>query len=62
MNIVREKKKWYTQANECNPIKETSIYIIGKLFPFWVLGMGLPFIGFNHRESNFLMFNLGSIE
>ncbi len=44
MNIVREKEIGTLEQINVTPIKKHH-FIIGKLFPFWVLGMGLLTIG-----------------
>lgn len=44
MNIVREKEIGTLEQINVTPIKKHQ-FIIGKLFPFWVLGMGLLTIG-----------------
>ncbi|MFC4095369.1 ABC transporter permease [Euzebyella saccharophila] len=44
MNIVREKEIGTLEQINVTPIKKYQ-FIIGKLFPFWVLGMGLLTVG-----------------
>lgn len=44
MNIVREKEIGTLEQINVTPIKKSQ-FIIGKLFPFWVLGLGLLTIG-----------------
>ena len=44
MNIVREKEIGTLEQINVTPIKKSQ-FIIGKLFPFWVLGMSLLTIG-----------------
>jgi len=44
MNIVREKEIGTLEQINVTPIKKSE-FIIGKLFPFWVIGMGLLTIG-----------------
>lgn len=44
MNIVREKEIGTLEQINVTPVKKHQ-FIIGKLFPFWVLGMGLLTIG-----------------
>ncbi|PKV50560.1 ABC-2 type transport system permease protein [Aquimarina sp. MAR_2010_214] len=44
MNIVREKEIGTLEQINVTPIKKSQ-FIIGKLFPFWALGMGLLTIG-----------------
>ncbi|MCX7548428.1 ABC transporter permease [Xanthomarina sp. F1114] len=44
MNIVREKEIGTLEQINVTPIKKSQ-FIIGKLFPFWLIGMGLLTIG-----------------
>ncbi|EGV44817.2 ABC transporter permease [Bizionia argentinensis JUB59] len=44
MNIVREKEIGTLEQINVTPIKKSQ-FIIGKLFPFWAIGMGLLTIG-----------------
>jgi len=44
MNIVREKEVGTLEQINVTPIKKGE-FIIGKLFPFWVIGLGLLTIG-----------------
>lgn len=44
MNIVREKEIGTLEQINVTPIRKKQ-FIIGKLFPFWVIGMGLLTIG-----------------
>jgi len=44
MNIVREKEMGTLEQINVTPIKKSQ-FIIGKLFPFWVIGLGLLSIG-----------------
>lgn len=44
MNIVREKEIGTLEQINVTPIKKSQ-FIIGKLFPFWVIGLGLLSIG-----------------
>ncbi|MAU16150.1 MAG: ABC transporter permease [Muricauda sp.] len=44
MNIVREKEIGTLEQINVTPIKKRQ-FIIGKLFPFWVIGMGLLTVG-----------------
>jgi len=44
MNIVREKEIGTLEQINVTPIKKSQ-FIIGKLFPFWVIGMALLSIG-----------------
>ena len=44
MNIVREKEIGTLEQMNVTPIKKYQ-FLIGKLFPFWVIGMGILTIG-----------------
>ncbi|MCK0159553.1 ABC transporter permease [Allomuricauda sp. F6463D] len=44
MNIVREKEIGTLEQINVTPIKKRE-FIIGKLFPFWILGVGLLTVG-----------------
>tara|TARA_R110002167_G_scaffold271688_1_gene478215 strand:- start:406 stop:1527 length:1122 start_codon:yes stop_codon:yes gene_type:complete len=44
MNIVREKEIGTLEQINVTPIKKIE-FIIGKLFPFWVIGLGLLTVG-----------------
>ena len=44
MNIVREKELGTLEQINVTPIKKSE-FIIGKLFPFWMIGLGLLTIG-----------------
>ncbi len=44
MNIVREKEIGTLEQINVTPIKKSQ-FIIGKLFPFWVIGLGLLSVG-----------------
>lgn len=44
MNIVREKEIGTLEQINVTPIKKSQ-FIIGKLFPFWIIGMGILTIG-----------------
>ncbi|CAM1333383.1 ABC transporter permease [Tenacibaculum aestuariivivum] len=44
MNIVREKEIGTLEQINVTPIQKSQ-FIIGKLFPFWVIGMGLLTVG-----------------
>tara|TARA_R110002049_G_scaffold87533_1_gene221885 strand:- start:30573 stop:31694 length:1122 start_codon:yes stop_codon:yes gene_type:complete len=44
MNIVREKEIGTLEQINVTPIKKSQ-FIVGKLFPFWIIGMGLLTIG-----------------
>ncbi len=46
MNIVREKEIGTLEQINVTPIKKYQ-FIIGKLFPFWVIGIFLLFLGMN---------------
>ncbi len=46
MNIVREKEIGTLEQINVTPIKKHQ-FIIGKLFPFWVIGIFLLFLGMN---------------
>lgn len=60
MNIVREKEIGTLEQMNVTPIKKHQ-FIIGKLFPFWVLGMGLLTIGLIIGKAIFNVPMLGSI-
>ncbi len=44
MNIVREKEIGTLEQINVTPIRKSQ-FIIGKLFPFWIIGMGLLTVG-----------------
>lgn len=44
MNIVREKEIGTLEQMNVTPIRKSQ-FIIGKLFPFWVIGLGLLTVG-----------------
>ncbi|WP_179317709.1 ABC transporter permease [Winogradskyella undariae] len=44
MNIVREKEIGTLEQINVTPIKKSQ-FIIGKLFPFWIIGLGLLTVG-----------------
>ncbi|MFC2110002.1 ABC transporter permease [Bacteroidota bacterium] len=44
MNIVREKEIGTLEQINVTPIKKSQ-FIIGKLFPFWIIGMGILTVG-----------------
>ena len=44
MNIVREKEIGTLEQINVTPIKKSQ-FIVGKLFPFWVVGLGLLTVG-----------------
>ncbi|WP_026838336.1 ABC transporter permease [Gillisia sp. JM1] len=60
MNIVREKEIGTLEQINVTPIKKSQ-FIIGKLFPFWVIGMGLLSIGLLIAKLIFDVPMLGSL-
>ncbi|WP_431134117.1 ABC transporter permease [Psychroserpens mesophilus] len=60
MNIVREKEIGTLEQINVTPIKKSQ-FIIGKLFPFWVIGMGLLTIGLILASVIFNVPMLGSL-
>ena len=60
MNIVREKEIGTLEQMNVTPIKKYQ-FIIGKLFPFWVIGMGLLTIGLIIAKVLFNVPIVGSI-
>lgn len=60
MNIVREKEIGTLEQINVTPIKKSQ-FIIGKLFPFWVIGMGLLTIGLIIAKLIFEVPMLGSL-
>lgn len=60
MNIVREKEIGTLEQINVTPIKKRH-FIIGKLFPFWALGMGLLSIGLLLAKLIFNIPMLGSL-
>jgi len=60
MNIVREKEIGTLEQINVTPIKKSQ-FIIGKLFPFWVIGMGLLTIGLLLARLIFNVPMLGSL-
>lgn len=60
MNIVREKEIGTLEQINVTPIKKSQ-FIIGKLFPFWVIGMGLLTIGLIISKLIFDVPMLGSL-
>ena len=60
MNIVREKEIGTLEQMNVTPIKKHQ-FIIGKLFPFWVIGMGLLTIGLIIAKLMFNVPMVGSI-
>jgi len=60
MNIVREKEIGTLEQINVTPIKKSQ-FIIGKLFPFWVLGLGLLTIGLTIAKLIFNIPMIGSL-
>ncbi|MCK0156809.1 ABC transporter permease [Cellulophaga sp. F20128] len=60
MNIVREKEIGTLEQINVTPIKKSQ-FIIGKLFPFWVIGMGLLTVGLLLAKVIFDVPMLGSL-
>jgi ABC-2 type transport system permease protein len=60
MNIVREKEIGTLEQINVTPIKKSQ-FIIGKLFPFWVIGMGLLTVGLVLAKIIFQVPMLGSL-
>ncbi|MGG8495200.1 ABC transporter permease [Tenacibaculum sp. TC6] len=60
MNIVREKEIGTLEQINVTPIKKHQ-FIIGKLFPFWVLGLGILTIGLLLAKVIFNIPILGSL-
>ena len=60
MNIVREKEIGTLEQINVTPIKKNQ-FIIGKLFPFWVIGMGLLTIGLIIAKLIFNVPMIGSL-
>ena len=60
MNIVREKEIGTLEQINVTPIKKSQ-FVIGKLFPFWVIGMGLLTIGLIIARLIFDVPMLGSL-
>jgi ABC-2 type transport system permease protein len=60
MNIVREKEIGTLEQINVTPIKKSQ-FIIGKLFPFWVIGMGLLTIGLIIAKLIFNVPMIGSL-
>ncbi len=60
MNIVREKEIGTLEQINVTPIKKSQ-FIIGKLFPFWVIGMALLTIGLIIAKLIFDVPMLGSL-
>ncbi|TXD84429.1 ABC transporter permease [Subsaximicrobium wynnwilliamsii] len=60
MNIVREKEIGTLEQINVTPIKKSQ-FIIGKLFPFWVIGMALLTIGLIIAKLIFNVPMIGSL-
>ncbi|MGR7813964.1 ABC transporter permease [Lacinutrix undariae] len=60
MNIVREKEIGTLEQINVTPIKKSQ-FIIGKLFPFWVIGMGLLTVGLILAKVIFNIPMIGSL-
>ncbi len=60
MNIVREKEIGTLEQINVTPIRKSQ-FIIGKLFPFWIIGMGLLTIGLILAKIIFNTPMLGSL-
>jgi len=60
MNIVREKEIGTLEQINVTPIKKSQ-FIIGKLFPFWVIGLGLLTVGLIIAKLIFNVPMLGSL-
>jgi|TARA_R100000479_G_scaffold28896_1_gene11340 ABC-2 type transport system permease protein len=60
MNIVREKEIGTLEQINVTPIKKSQ-FIIGKLFPFWILGLGLLTIGLIIAKLIFNVPMIGSL-
>jgi ABC-2 type transport system permease protein len=60
MNIVREKELGTLEQINVTPIKKHQ-FIIGKLFPFWVLGLVILTVGFIIAKVVFNVPMLGNI-
>lgn len=60
MNIVREKEIGTLEQINVTPIKKSQ-FIIGKLFPFWIIGLGLLSIGLVLAKLIFDIPLLGSL-
>jgi ABC-2 type transport system permease protein len=60
MNIVREKEIGTLEQINVTPIKKSQ-FIIGKLFPFWVIGMGILTVGLLIARNIFNVPILGSL-
>jgi ABC-2 type transport system permease protein len=60
MNIVREKEIGTLEQINVTPIKKSQ-FIIGKLFPFWILGLGILSVGLIIAKLLFNVPMLGSL-
>ena len=60
MNIVREKEIGTLEQINVTPIRKSQ-FLIGKLFPFWIIGMGLLTIGLILAKVIFNIPMLGSL-
>jgi ABC-2 type transport system permease protein len=60
MNIVREKEMGTLEQINVTPVKKYQ-FIIGKLFPFWIIGFGLLSIGLVISKVLFNVPMIGSI-
>jgi ABC-2 type transport system permease protein len=60
MNIVREKEIGTLEQINVTPIKKSQ-FIVGKLFPFWVIGIGLLTIGLILAKVIFNIPMIGSL-
>ncbi|PQJ77173.1 ABC transporter permease [Polaribacter glomeratus] len=60
MNIVREKEIGTLEQINVTPIKKSQ-FIIGKLFPFWVIGLGLLTVGLTIAKLIFNIPIIGSL-
>ncbi|SRX55149.1 ABC transporter permease [Aequorivita sp. CIP111184] len=60
MNIVREKEIGTLEQINVTPIRKSQ-FIIGKLFPFWIIGMGLLTVGLILAKVIFNIPMLGSL-
>jgi ABC-2 type transport system permease protein len=60
MNIVREKELGTLEQINVTPIRKYQ-FIIGKLFPFWILGLGILSVGLTIAKVVFNVPMLGNI-
>jgi len=60
MNIVREKEIGTLEQINVTPIKKSQ-FIIGKLFPFWIIGLGLLTVGLVLAKLLFSIPIIGSL-